>query len=150
MIKGKDLSKYLSEKNIKISVAVKDWKDTVDKATQILEDNNSVTPAYREAIKEKLDILGPYMVIAPGIALLHAETHQGVIETDFSLMTLGQGVRFGSYSYDPVRLVIAFSAKNPKDHLEALKDLTRILNDKENVLKMMNAKNKKEIIEILK
>lgn len=150
MIKGKDLSHYLSEKNIKISVAVKDWKDTVDKATQILEDNNSVTPAYREAIKEKLDILGPYMVIAPGIALLHAETHQGVIETDFSLMTLGQGVRFGSYSYDPVRLVIAFSAKNPKDHLEALKDLTRILNDKENVLKMMNAKNKKEIIEILK
>ncbi len=147
---GLGLSSYLPEKNIKLSVPVKDWKDTVNKATAILIDNNSITPDYREAIKEKLEILGPYMVIAPGIALLHAETHQGVLETDFSLMTLRQGVRFGSYSFDPVRLVITFSAKNPREHLDALKDLTRILTNKENVLKIMNALNKKEILDILK
>lgn len=148
--KGAGLSTYLTDKNIKLSVPVKDWRDTVDKATAILEVNHSITPDYGEAIKEKLEILGPYMVIAPGIALLHAETHQGVLATDFSLMTLRQGVRFGSYSFDPVRLVITFSAKNAKEHLDALKDLTRILINKENVLKIMNASSKKEIMNILK
>lgn len=146
----KGLSSYLSEKNIKISIPVRDWKETVDKATAILMDNNSITSVYGEAIKEKLELLGPYMVIAPGIVLLHAETHQGVKDTDFGLMTLRQGVRFGSYSFDPVRLVIVFSAKNTKDHLEALKDLTRLLTNQENVRKIMNANNKKEILEILK
>jgi mannitol/fructose-specific phosphotransferase system IIA component (Ntr-type) len=115
----------------------------------ILENSGSILPSYSESIKEKLKTLGPYMVIAPGIALLHTDISQGVLRTDFSLMTLRQGIRFGKNDFDPVRLVITFATNNGVNHIQALRDLALILSDHEKVLKIMNADTKKEIIKQL-
>lgn len=145
----KSLKDFLNPCSIQLSVPVRNWEDAVDKNCKILEENGSVLKSYGEAIKNKLRTIGPYMVIAPGIALLHTEINDGALDTDFSLMTLRQGVRFGKKDYDPVRLIITFSSKDGKSHLGALKDLTAILADKEKVLNIINADNKKEILQLL-
>ena len=146
---GRHLKDYLHEGNIKVSLPVRSWEHTVDEGCMILENRGSILPSYSESIKEKLKTLGPYMVIAPGIALLHTDISQGVLRTDFSLMTLRQGIRFGKNDFDPVRLVITFATNNGVNHIQALRDLALILSDHEKVLKIMNADTKKEIIKQL-
>lgn len=146
---GGNLRDYLGDSNIRISIPVKNWEQTVDEGCLILENKGSILPNYADSIKEKLNSLGPYMVIAPGVVLLHTDIDQGVLRTDFSLMTLRQGIRFGKNDFDPVRLVITFSTSDGVNHIQALRDLAILLSDPEKVLKIMNAETKKEIQKIL-
>lgn len=146
---GAPLREYLKESSIKVSVPVKNWEHAVEEACAVLEDRRSILPSYCASIKEKLRTLGPYMVIAPGVALLHTDTDKGVLKTDFSIMTLRQGIRFGKEDYDPVRLVITFSSTDGVSHIQALRDLALLLGDSERVLKIMNADTKKEIQKLI-
>lgn len=144
----RSLKDFLNPKNIQLLVSAKNWEDVVDKGCKILKDNGSISNDYKDGIIKKLKTIGPYMAIAPGIVLLHAEVDEGALETDFSLMTLKPGIRFGKKDYDPIRLAITFSSKDGKDHLQALKELTVLISDKEKIYKIINAKNKKEILEL--
>ena len=146
---GFDLKYYLKESNIRVSVPLKSWEEAVEEGCRILENQGSILKSYGESIKDKLNTLGPYMVIAPGIVLLHTDIDQGVIRTDFSLMTLRQGIRFGKQDYDPVRLVITFATTDGINHLQALRDLSLLLSEPEKIRNIMNADHKKEIIEEL-
>ncbi|WP_312649281.1 BglG family transcription antiterminator [Proteiniclasticum sp.] len=146
---GGNLRDYLKESNIRVSVPVKNWEDTVEEGCRILEQRGSVLPRYADSIREKLNSLGPYMVIAPGIVLLHTDIKEGVQHTDFSLMTLRQGIRFGKQDFDPVRLVITFSTSDGVNHIQALRDLAILLSDQEKILRIMNAESKKEIQKLL-
>lgn len=146
---GLDLRDYLKESNIRVSVPVRTWEEAVDEGCRILENQGSVLKTYSDSIKEKLRTLGPYMVIAPGIVLLHTDIDQGVIKTDYSLMTLRQGIRFGKQEYDPVRLVITFATSDGVNHLQALRDLSLLLSEPEKIRTIMNANHKKEIMKEL-
>jgi PTS system ascorbate-specific IIA component len=58
-------------------------------------------------MRRVLQELGPYAVIAPGIALLHARPDDGVLAPCLALITLSRAVEFGSEQNDPVDLVFA-------------------------------------------
>lgn len=148
-VEGLNLGAYLKESNIRVSVPVRTWEEAVDKGCEILEKKGSILKSYGASIKENLKTLGPYMVIAPGIVLLHTDIHQGVLKTDYSLMTLRQGIRFGKGEYDPVRLVITFSSTDGVNHLQGLRDLSLLLSDPEKVRSIMNAERKEEILKEL-
>jgi PTS system ascorbate-specific IIA component len=85
--------------------------------------------------------LGPYMVIAPGIALAHARPSNAVLETGLSLVTLTEPVEFGSQSNDPVSLVIGLAAKDHDSHIDLLAALSELLADDQKVKLLLNATN---------
>jgi PTS system ascorbate-specific IIA component len=85
--------------------------------------------------------LGPYMVIAPGIALAHARPSDAVLETGLSLVTLTEPVEFGSQSNDPVSLVIGLAAKDHDSHIDLLAALSELLADDQKVKLLLNATN---------
>jgi PTS system ascorbate-specific IIA component len=78
-------------------------------------------------MKKVMNELGPYCVIAPGIALLHARPEDGVKKACLSLITLKKPVPFGHSTNDPVDVVFTLGARNKEDHIEALAELADYL-----------------------
>ena len=50
--------------------------------------NGTIEERYIDGMIETVKNLGPYIVIAPGVALPHARPEDGVIEPSMSLVTL--------------------------------------------------------------
>ena len=82
---------------------------------------------------------GPYIVIAPGIALAHGRPSEAVLEVGLSLVTLAQPVDFGNEANDPVRLVIGLCATDHNTHIDIMAELATFLGDSVSVNTVLNA-----------
>jgi PTS system ascorbate-specific IIA component len=96
-----------------------------------------------------LESHGPYIVIAPGIALAHSKPSELIIETGLSLLTLGESVVFGNAANDPVQLVIGLAAIDHDSHMEMMKELADALSDQQFVNSLLNAGDTEEIRQLL-
>jgi len=112
---------YLLRKEaVAIKEKVKTWDEAVRKAGELLYDIGAVEKSYIENMVKIVEDLGPYIVIAPGIALAHARPEHGVRENGLSLVTLKNPVYFGNPDNDPVEIVIGLAAAADSDHTELL------------------------------
>jgi len=96
---------------------------------------------------ETVKQLGPYSVIAPGIALPHSRPEDGVVCNCMALIKLKEPVNFGSHN-DPVYIVIAFGANEKESHITALKELAESLQENEFIEDLKKATCKEEIINL--
>jgi PTS system ascorbate-specific IIA component len=96
-----------------------EFQTAVTKAVNLLVRDGRAQEGYVDEVLANLAKLGPYFVVAPGIALAHAASSESVIETGFSLLHLSQGVVSGSDN-DPVRLLFAFCSPDADSHIELL------------------------------
>ena len=143
------LSKMISKKTISLNVSARDWKEAVRIGGKILVENGTVEERYIEGMIETVKTLGPYIVIAPGVALPHARPEDGVIEPCMSLVTLKNPVNFGNENNDPVKLVVCFATVDHDAHIKAISKLARIIGDKEKLNRLFNAVQVDEIEEII-
>ncbi len=143
------LSKLLTPERVKLNCTVGDWKEAVREAGKLLFQTNAVKVEYIEAMVETAQQLGPYIVIAKGIALPHAQSEKGAIETALSLISLEPPIDFGNSSNDPVRIVIGLSAVNEKVHIKALQTLAEIFLDDELLEKFLNIDSIDSLFEII-
>lgn len=140
------LSKLLSEKLIKLNIDAKDWCDAIRQSAQPLVLSNKVEARYVDAIIDSVKESGPYIVITKHVAIPHARSQMGVIETAIGVATLKEPVVFGNKENDPVKYIFCLSAKENKEHLEALAELADLLED-ENFYKVLDqATQPKEIL----
>ncbi len=114
------LSTYLTPEMVRLQIHAADWEAAVRTAGVLLVDAGYVSPNYIEAMINAVHEMGPYMVLAPGLALAHARPEDGVLKMGISLVTLAAPVNFGSEANDPVALVIAFGGTDHKSHLGLL------------------------------
>src|SRR5690606_39952565 len=70
---------------------------------------------------------GPYVVLAPGIALPHARPEDGVVGVGVSVAVLSFPVEFGHPENDPVDVVIAFGSPDSEQHIDLLAALAGVL-----------------------
>lgn len=144
------LTELVTEDNIRLGVAVRDWKDAIRKAGELLVNVGAVEPRYVDAMIRSAEQLGPYIVIAPGVAFPHARPEQGAKRIALSFITLKEAVEFGNEDNDPVKVVIAFSAVDKESHVQVLAGLARLLEKQERVQALYNAKDKREILELVR
>lgn len=123
------LSAMLPSGAIRIGAGATDWRDAVRVAGEALVSSGATTPAYTDEMIATVEQLGPYIVIAPGIALAHSRPSPAVLHPGMSLVTLAQPVAFGHRENDPVRLVVALAAHDEEGHLTALSTLAEFLSD---------------------
>lgn len=140
------LKDLLVEETIQLHVEAEDWKDSVRKGGGLLEEAGKIDRTYTNAMVTSVEELGPYIVIAPGIAMPHASSKDGVHEVGLSLMTLAEPVNFGHPDNDPVDIVLCLAATDHSSHLNALKDLMAFLNDPSFIDLLKNG-TKEEIIQ---
>ncbi|MBL4936206.1 PTS sugar transporter subunit IIA [Clostridium sp. YIM B02515] len=116
---------------IKTQVEVNDWEQAITEAGKLLLNCGSITEKYIENMINSVKQLGPYIVIAPYIAIAHARPDESVFKEDISLIILKNPVEFGNKDNDPVKLVFAFAAKENGGHLAQLAEIANVLGNEE-------------------
>ncbi len=143
------MESIISIDTIKTNIEVKTWKEAVYETGKLLLDVGYIEKKYIEAMIDKVEEFGPYVAIAPGIAMPHARPEDGVNKTGISIITLENPVNFGHEKNDPINLVIALAAADNKAHIEALSSLMTILGDDEKLENILNSKTPEELLNII-
>lgn len=96
-----------------------EFRVAVARAVELLVTDRKAAPAYVDEVLQSLEELGPYFVVAPGIAIAHAKPSDSVFEVGFSLLSLSSGTESGSHN-DPVHLLFAFCSPDADSHINLL------------------------------
>jgi len=146
----KQLSLYRAiGSRVMVVKSVKDWVEAVKLSGSLLAVDGVIEERYIDAMVKVTEELGPYAVIAPGVAIPHARPEDGAREIGLSILVVKNGVNFGSPN-DPVYVVIGFAAIDKTSHLGVLKELAELLSTPNLVEKLRNSSSPEEIIEIIK
>jgi len=140
------LQDVLTEDVIALDVEAKDWEEAVRASGRLLVRKGVVEERYVESMVRTVRELGPYIVIAPGIAMPHARPEDGAKQIGLSVVRLKKPVAFGHETNDPVDVVIALAAVDKVSHLEILAQLSSILGSEEKVSKLREARSRDEIM----
>ncbi|MEY4989956.1 MAG: hypothetical protein RIS08_182 [Actinomycetota bacterium] len=132
------LASAFGPNSISLHTDPSDFESAVSLAIQNLVIDYKAKPEYVDEVLGNLRALGPYFVIAPGIALAHAKPSAAVLEVGFSLAKFDQPLVSGS-SNDPVRLVFAFCAVDSSSHIELLGEFANWLSTPGIVNSLQNA-----------
>ncbi|GAA0076750.1 BglG family transcription antiterminator [Clostridium sp. CTA-5] len=144
------LSHFIKKENIELKLNCKDWKDVISKGSDILIKKDYITENYKKGIIEKLEEIGPYMVIAPGVCLAHVDMVDEINRTCMSLINLKYPIKFNSKFNDPVRVVLTFATKDKESHLNALLGFMNLINNSNDLNSLISTSSKDEVIEIIK
>ncbi|MCF6095748.1 BglG family transcription antiterminator [Thermovorax subterraneus] len=144
------LDELITEKTIMLNIEAENWEEAVRKGGEILVENGFVEPRYVDAMIKTVKEVGPYIVIAPGIAMPHARPEDGVKQVCMSLITLKNPVEFGNETNDPVRLIISFGAVDQNSHLKALSKLMNLFTNQKYIEEILETSDVKKVIEIIK
>ncbi|HEC2153535.1 TPA: PTS sugar transporter subunit IIA [Staphylococcus delphini] len=139
----------LTEDKINVRECVASWEEAIKEASQPLVDQAYFSQSYVDAMIDSVYRHGPYIVIAPEIAIAHARPNNNVNKVGVSLLKLNQHINFGKKSHY-ASLVFVFSAVDTHSHLDILQSLARILGDVETVNHLIQSQNEAEILSIIK
>jgi len=139
----------LTQDHIAVNINALSWEEAVDCSGRLMVDTGLTQISYIEAMINTIKSIGPYCVIAPGIAMPHARPGNGVIQTGFSLITLEQAVEFGNKTNDPVDIVIGLAALDKETHITALKEIAICFSDDTFNHNLRAAKTKKDVLNLL-
>lgn len=141
--------KHLDKNHIAIYDTAENWENAIQLAGKLLVNAGAVTKDYVASMIQSVEENGPYIVIAPGIAIAHARPSSSVLENALSLVILKKAVPFYSKENDPVDLVFSFSAKGDESHLKMIEQLSIFLMNEKKVNDLRNATTKEEAYQII-
>jgi len=144
------ITTWLPAENIQIVDSVSDWKQAIRLFAQPLLAKETMTEAYIDAIFNSHQELGPYYVLAPGLAMPHARPEQGAIKNGLSLLHIKQGVSFDAEENDPVYVVIMLCALSGDEHINMITALADIFSDDERLSALLIASSIEEIQRVIK
>jgi PTS system ascorbate-specific IIA component len=139
------LAAAFGENSIRAGAIAMDREHAIEMAGQLLVASGRSTPEYTESMIDAVTENGPYIVIAPGIALAHGRPSEAIIEIGLSLVTLAEPVVFGNEANDPVRLVIGLCATDHSSHIDIMAELATFLGDPASVNNVLNAGDSDQI-----
>lgn len=139
----------LSAAAIALNETSDDREQAVRRSGELLTAGGRVDAAYTREMLAALEEFGPYIVLAPGVALAHARPSPAVHGVAFSVLTLDPPVAFGHPENDPVRLVIGMAAPDDESHMEALRQLAELLGDDARRERLMTATTAQEVLALI-
>ena len=125
------LQDLLSEDNVSFRYPAETWEDVIRHGGQLMVDAGFTDPTYTEAMIDVVRDMGPYIVLAPGLAMPHARPEMGATQVGAALVTLEKPIDFGSPENDPVSVAIFLCAPNKDEHIQLLTDIATLFEDEE-------------------
>lgn len=144
-----NLKELLTSERVATNVKAETWEDAVRAVGQLMVDTGAVAESYIDGMIRTCKELGPYIVIAPGVALPHSRPEDGVLKPCMAFISLDPPINFGNPENDPVSLVIAFGAVDNQQHVDALRDMATILAEPTNLEALRAAKTKEQILQVM-
>jgi mannitol/fructose-specific phosphotransferase system IIA component (Ntr-type) len=146
-------SDLLTVDTIAINAVAIDWRDAVRQVGRLMVDSGAVEERYVDGMIRTCEELGPYIVMAPGIAMPHSRPEDGVNRPVMALMTLHEPIEFGNPENDPVRLVFSFGAVDNEQHVEALRQvslvMSRFYDELGGIDELLRAKTSEELLQTM-
>lgn len=136
----------LNEANIILNVKSETKYEAIERVGNLLVKNGYVEEPYLKGMRMREDDITTY--IGNGIAIPHGMNefikfinHSGIVVAQYP-----EGVDFGEGN--TAYIVIGIAGKN-NDHLDILSKIAIVCLDENNVKRLVNSKNKQDIINIL-
>ena len=139
----------ISRKRVVFAEEFVSWEEAVRAAAEPLIRDRAIEEDYVTAIIASINKYGPYIVIAPGIALPHAKVDIGVNETSISFMRVAQPVHFSNLEEHDARLLFVLASVDDNAHLKLLQDLVEILSDEGFVAKLLEVKSEEDLTALI-
>ena len=122
---------FLGPENLQFQVHATDWENALKLAAKPLVGGGCIDESYVQAMIDSVHELGPYIVIAPGLALGHARPSAAVHRPCLAIATLDAPVEFESKQNDPVDIVVVLASTSNDAHLALLQKVVKFLGSKE-------------------
>lgn len=143
-----DIRGALRKSGILIDCEKRSWQEAVHICGELMHTVGSAEPEYIDAMVDAIINFGPYIVVAPYIALAHADSKHA-LKDDLVLAIFREPVIFGSHN-DPVHLMFGLCATESDRHLERLQALAEILEDEDLCKKLLQCSTENEVYELIK
>ena len=124
-----NLKQSLIENNsIKLNQTASNWEEAIKIGTDMLVAAGAIEPRYYDNIISKIKEMGPYIILAPGLAMPHTRPEEGVIKTAFALVTLKEPIYFDGED-EPVDVLLTLAGSDSDQHMQGLMEITQVLDD---------------------
>ena len=126
------------------------WEEAVRASCQPLIKQGYITDAYEQAIVDCVKKFGPYIVLAPNIAMPHSTiSADGVNEGAIGFMKVEVPVSFeeGNAERD-ARLFFVLAATDPEEHMANMSRLANILTNPQIVDELLEARTDEDLLAI--
>jgi mannitol/fructose-specific phosphotransferase system IIA component (Ntr-type) len=139
----------IDERAISVDAEADSWQDAVGLCGSLLVESGVAEERYVPAMIRTVEELGPYVVIAPGVAIPHARPEDGARKPGISLVILQEPVEFGSEENDPVDLLFGFATTGSDAHVEIIRALAEFIGEQENLEKLRQARTEGDALDVL-
>lgn len=139
---------FVTQKHYSFHEGFDDWRDAIRAACAPLVADGTIQKEYVSYIIEKVEELGPYIVIAPEICIPHAERGRGVNRTAMCFMKSETPVRFHEDGEHDARIFVVLAAADDEEHIQNLIELSERLSDEETVAKLLAATTPEDLLAI--
>lgn len=139
----------LPESAIVISAEAADWRAAVQLAGDALVRSGAAKPEYAGEMIRMIEQHGPYVVIAPGLALAHARPGPEVLADGLAIVTLATPVNFGHPHNDPVSVILGLAIATADEHLAAVAAVANVFNDSTAIAELATASSAHEVQKIM-
>ncbi|MBF0812554.1 PTS sugar transporter subunit IIA [Staphylococcus sp. KY49P] len=139
----------LSADKIQILDKVETWEQAITIAANPLLTQDYFESSYVTAMIDSVKELGPYIVIAPEIAIAHARPNDDVKHIGLSLLKLNEHINFSEEGHF-ASLIFVLSAVDNDGHLAILRSLATKLGNQDTVNQLLAAQEINEIVNIFK
>lgn len=113
---------------IALDVDAHNWEEAIRLAYEPMVKEEYITSQYVEETVRSVQLLGPYIVITPSVALSHTRPEAGALRCGMGIAVLREPIAFGNADNDPVKYVFSLSANDNETHLRAMAELMELLN----------------------
>jgi mannitol/fructose-specific phosphotransferase system IIA component (Ntr-type)/biotin operon repressor/galactitol-specific phosphotransferase system IIB component len=144
-----NLKEVVDIRTIRTHQTVESPQAVINQVGSLLLNVDAIWPSYIKAMQNLYKLYGPYMVIAPNTALLHAGPEMGSKKLAISLVTLDTPIQFGHALYDPVRIAMAFSSPVNSVHTNILSDVFNYFAIEKNRFNILQAKDPQDVLTLL-
>ncbi len=122
------------------------WEDAIRASGKLLLSEGKIDESYIDAMVQNVHELGPYIVLAPRVAMPHARPEDGVHDRGISVVALREPTKFSDDPAHSVSLIICLAAVDSNSHLELLQTVSSWLAD-EAVLNELIAAESTEVLQ---
>lgn len=129
-----------------------DWQEAIETSAEPLLKQDNIEETYVQAMIQNIIDLGPYILIAPDVALPHARPEKGVNEAGMSLTVFKHPVLFPSGNDEKVseaRLFICLAAVDSESHLGLLQRISGWIDDRSFIEKLLDASSEEEVVQFV-
>jgi ascorbate PTS system EIIA or EIIAB component len=126
------------------------WKEAIVASCQPLIEQNAIDERYIKAVISCVEKYGPYIVLAPNIAMPHStEGCEGVNETAISFMKVEEPVVFEEGNPDKnAKLFFVLASCDHEEHMKNMVEIANLLTNPDTVEDLLQCKCDEDLIRV--